>query len=94
MGLSPILPEIQPVTIDTMVNNNGPLLNIGLNLSDFSLVDIFNGDLWTLEINLKVFYITVVGECYYTGDICLLLLTTRKISDELFGTSTRGKGLK
>ena len=31
MGLSPILPEIQPVTIDTMVNNNGPLLNIGLN---------------------------------------------------------------
>ena len=31
MGLSPILPEIQPVTIDTMVNNNVPLLNIGLN---------------------------------------------------------------
>ena len=31
MGLSPILPEIQPVTIDTMVNNNRPLLNIGLN---------------------------------------------------------------
>ena len=31
MGLSTILPEIQPVTIDTMLNNNGPLLNIGLN---------------------------------------------------------------
>ena len=31
MGLSPILPEIQPVIIDTMVNNNGPLLNIRLN---------------------------------------------------------------
>ena len=31
MGLSPILPKIQPVTIDTMVNNNGPLLNVGLN---------------------------------------------------------------
>ena len=31
MGLLPILPKIQPITIDTMVNNNGPLLNIGLN---------------------------------------------------------------
>ena len=31
MSLSPILPEIQPITIYTMVNNNGPLLNIGLN---------------------------------------------------------------
>ena len=31
MGLSPILSEIQPITIDTMVNNNQPLLNIGLN---------------------------------------------------------------
>ena len=29
--MSPILPVIQPVTIDTMVNNNGQLLNIGLN---------------------------------------------------------------
>ena len=26
-----VLPEIQPVTIDTMVSNNGPLLNIILN---------------------------------------------------------------
>ena len=30
MGLSPILPKIQPITIDTMVKNNRPL-NIGLN---------------------------------------------------------------
>ena len=32
MGDKPILPEIQHVTIDTMVNNNGQLLNIGMNL--------------------------------------------------------------
>ena len=32
MGLSPILPKIQSITIDTMVNNNGLLLNIGKNL--------------------------------------------------------------
>ena len=32
MGLSQILPEIQPVTIDTIVNNNGLLLNIRLNI--------------------------------------------------------------
>ena len=31
MGLSPILPEIQPVTIDRMVSNNGLLLSIELN---------------------------------------------------------------
>ena len=31
MGLSPILPKIQPVTIDTMVNNNRLLLKIELN---------------------------------------------------------------
>ena len=29
-GDGPILSAIQPFTIDTMLDNNGPLLNIGL----------------------------------------------------------------
>ena len=31
MGNEPILPVIQPVTINTMLNNNGPNIGDGLN---------------------------------------------------------------
>ena len=33
MGDEPILPVIQPVTINTMRNNNGPNIGDGLNIS-------------------------------------------------------------
>ena len=40
MGLSPIMPEIRPVTIDTMLNNSG--LNIGDGLNFVMCEQTFN----------------------------------------------------
>ena len=41
MGPSPILSEIQPITIDTMLNNNG--LNIGDGLNFVTFEQTFTG---------------------------------------------------
>ena len=48
MGLSPVLPEIQPITIDTMVNNNGlnfyrPQTKFGARLYVYRCVSVHGG---------------------------------------------------
>ena len=72
---SPILPEIQPITIDN--NNNGPLLNIGLN---FVMCELFLSEHKSANDLQGLFIFTTLTSCEYFWWLCHSMLLSCSLS--------------